>query len=165
MKRGILFLALLVVFSISGCNGPWPWMIWDIAPFELYVYVEDGEGNDMLNPEHPDSLVYNDISIRFEGETYHMDEVAQTKAYMAMFYGVCLEVDSDGRHYLQIGEFNGDTEYDQAHIILDWGNGSENRLVFSHEFWWKKHEPHHRTYVGLDGSDLVEGNAVTVVMP
>ena len=140
-------------------------MIWDIAPFELYVYVEDGEGNDMLDPEHPDSLVYNDISIRFKGETYHMDEVAQTKAYMAMFYGVCLEEDSDGRHYLQIGEFNGDTEYDQAHIILDWGNGSENRLVFSHEFWWKKHEPHHRTYVGLDGSDLVEGNAVTVVMP
>lgn len=165
MKKRILFFAVLAIFMVSGCNGPWPWMIWDIAPFELYVYVEDGEGNDMLDPEHPDSLVYNDISISFEGDVYHLDAGVQTKAYAAFFYGVCSEVDEAGRHYLKIGEFNGDTEYDSARIILDWGNGSENVLVFRHEFWWKNHKPRQRTYVGLDGSEMLEGKTVTVVMP
>ena len=53
---------------------------------------------------------------------------------------------------------------------MDWGSGSENVLIFKHEFWWKNHKPRQRTYVGLDGvgldgSEMLEGKTVTVVMP
>ena len=48
---------------------------------------------------------------------------------------------------------------------MDWGSGSENVLIFKHEFWWKNHKPRQRTYVGLNSSEMLEWKTMTVVMP
>ena len=55
--------------------------------------------------------------------------------------------------------------YFRIFAVMDWGNDSENVLIFKHEFWWKNHKPRRRTYVGLDGSEMLEGKTVMVVMP
>lgn len=55
-------------------------MIWDIAPFEISISVVDDFGNDLLDPEAPNTLANCDITAVYDGQTYKLDEMVQTKA-------------------------------------------------------------------------------------
>lgn len=53
----LLFISLLCVAvsqlaMIRGSDD----MIWDFAPIELHIAVQDAQGNDLLNPETPATL-------------------------------------------------------------------------------------------------------------
>ena len=89
MKTVNFSLSLLLCFIIAGCgDGPLPGMIWDIAPFEISISVVDDFGNDLLDPEAPNTLANCDITAVYDGQAYKLDEMVQTKAYMACFKGL-----------------------------------------------------------------------------
>lgn len=160
-------MSLLLCFIIAGCGeGPLPGVIWDIAPFEITICAVDESGNDLLDPDAPNTLANCDITAVYDGQAYKLDEMVQTKAYMACFKGLYSAVTPDGLHCIRLGEFNGDDIFENSTIVIDWGNGRDcDTIVFNHDFWWKNHKPHQSTHVSLNGSEFVESEYVSVVMP
>lgn len=53
----LLFISLLCVAGFTACDDSGSDdMIWDFAPIELHIAVQDAQGNDLLNPELPATL-------------------------------------------------------------------------------------------------------------
>ena len=47
----LLFISLLCVAGFTACDDSGSDdMIWDFAPIELHIAVQDAQGNDLLNP-------------------------------------------------------------------------------------------------------------------
>lgn len=53
----LLFISLLCVAGFTACDDSGSDdMIWDFAPIELHIAVQDVQGNDLLNPKTPATL-------------------------------------------------------------------------------------------------------------
>lgn len=126
----ILFTILTLI--CVGCNNPLieP-MIVDWAPVNLYFYVEDPAGNDLLH----DSI--SDVTLEFKGEVYHLPsstERTQT-AYMPHMYGLRFQaknteyLNPTNMNRLIFGEIDGAATMDED-IIITWPDGSKNTIHY-----------------------------------
>ena len=62
--KSVFFLLWVAVFSLfTSCknNDETDNVIWDIAPIEFHIYVEDAAGRDLLNPETENNILEQDI--------------------------------------------------------------------------------------------------------
>lgn len=144
MKRifNILTAAVLVM-SCSVVNSD---MVYDIAPIVAYIYLEDSDGQNMLDPNtREDSFDISQISAEFRGKTYAVDMSRfnetgawiSTKAYMPQFSGLMLQVDRYGKWMISFGELDGTEDIDNENLVINWGDGSSNTITIFNNFRWK----------------------------
>ena len=141
MKK--ILVIILSVFAFVSCQKEEKgiWLV-DWAPIEMFIYVQDANGQDLLNPQSESAINLDGITIEYEGETFTVKKgyslpqgvVATTRTYAAFFDGITLEVNSDGVYYLSIGEWNGDDKRDYTTVTLDWGNGESDIFGFSNDY-------------------------------
>ena len=100
MKR--IFNILTTAVLVMSCSVENSDMVYDIAPIVAYIYLEDSDGQNMLDPNtREDSFDISQISAEFRGQTYAVDMSRfnetgawiSTKAYMPQFSGLMLQVD------------------------------------------------------------------------
>ena len=105
----------------------------DWAPIMMYVYVQNDKGTDLLNPNTESSIDVSAISLQYKDKNYSVIKgySTTTRAYMASFSGVTLKVDSQGKYFLSIGEWNADDDAEYTEISLDWGDGTKDTFGFT----------------------------------
>ena len=72
MKR--IFNILTAAVLVMPCSVENSDMVYDIAPIVSYIYLEDSDGQNMLDPNtREDSFDISQISAEFRGQTYAVD--------------------------------------------------------------------------------------------
>ncbi|MFI3240540.1 MAG: hypothetical protein R3Y22_08140 [Bacteroidales bacterium] len=136
MRNLSIYCLLFVSITLSSCKGG---VDWDIAPVTLQIYVQDSDGNDLLNENTPNNILSNDIKVTYNDEEYRVtsedEEEILNRAYLAHFYGLELTRTISGEYYLFFGEFNGTDDWDES-LILDLGDGNTYNITFEHDITW-----------------------------
>lgn len=165
----LLFIPLLYIAGLTVCDDLGDDIIWDFAPIELHIAVQDGQGNDLLNPETPGNLTQQGIKAIYNGKTYEKDApVSQTKTYLAHFKGLQTMNLETGKYVITFGEFNGDNTFDNEQVIIDWNDGTQDVITFSSKLTWKsKKKPLFDRKFCLNGKDngLQSGDFVIIKEP
>ena len=129
MKRLFSILATFVLaLTATSCENHSD-MIVDWAPLIIRVYVQDTQGNDLLDPTNY-RFMASEVSAEWRGTTssytypgeippYH-----QTRAYLPHFEGVFLSQNAKG-HYIYFGELMGNGDYNDD-LIIHWNDGSKD---------------------------------------
>ena len=107
----------------------------DWAPIMIFVYVQNDKGADLLNPNTESSIDVSAISLKYKDNNYSVNKgySTTTRAYMASFNGVALEVDSQGKYFLSIGEWNADDDAEYTEVSLDWGDETKDTFGFTND--------------------------------
>lgn len=125
-----LALLSLTMFSCSDKEDIGNY-IYEFAPYNINVAVQDTVGNDLLNSER-----FNDTKFEYSGTIYNIidslnDENLQTRTIDHYFYGLRKLMGQDGYYILSFGEFSGDEDVTDKQIIIHWGDGTTDNLSFS----------------------------------
>ena len=69
MKK--ILVIILSVFAFVSCQKEEKgiWLV-DWAPIEMFIYVQDANGQDLLNPQSESAINLDGITIEYEGETF-----------------------------------------------------------------------------------------------
>ncbi len=150
-----LYLFCLILFTACSSDNEDNNMIWDFAPIELHISVQDAQGHDLVNPETPGNIAKQGIKAIYKDKIYDKDApVNQTKAYMAQFNGLQTEKTKEGNYFLTFGEFNGDKTFTDEKITIDWNDGTQDVITFSSKLTWKsQNEPVFDRKFYLNGKD------------
>lgn len=149
MKR-IPYLFLLAIALVSaGCSegGILPdddYPVVDWYPVNVILTVQDGNGNDLLDPSREDTFAHG-TTLAFKGETYGVQSIlnttaagqAQTKMYLARMRGLQLtqgqvwfsEEEQRTCYYLVFGEIDGASDMDED-LYIKWPDGSEDVIHY-----------------------------------
>ena len=117
MKRLLanISVAVAAMFILCGCP-----VAMDYTPVELAIFVNDSNGNDLLDPDNPDNFAQG-LKFEYNGTVYNVDdqlEELRTKTYMPTFHGLKLikntyhYTKNKGRYFLYFGEFSGENTFD-----------------------------------------------------
>lgn len=136
-----LFLFILTALFTVACNKEDDIVLelvdTDYAAVTLDVYASDKQGKDLLDLDHENNLLKQGISITYCGKTYSVDENIRidlsTRVYVAVPQEPYLRVAKDGSYYLCIGEWAGDSKWNDERIVIQWPDGSSNTLSFTLE--------------------------------
>ncbi len=143
-KFQLLIACLLVNVLFISCekephnhnnnNG----MIWDVTPLNVIIYVQDSDGNDLLSPQFSDNILDDDIYVTYNDMKFplgvDMSSETMSRAYLAVLSG--LHHSKYGNdYYLIFGEFDGATDWNDS-FVIHWGDGTEDKIVFQHDFEW-----------------------------
>ena len=126
MKR--LLIYVLAAFSLCSCMKCIDWV-----PVTFQIRVQDEGGKDLLDPENDNSWLLG-TRIHFRGITVEIDDTGitapVTRALPAVYKGFTLEKGSD-YYYLAFGEFDGGSDYDKEEMLIEWPDGSMNRITYT----------------------------------
>lgn len=113
----------------------------DWAPLELFVYLSDADGNNMLDPEYEHAYDSANIVLTYEGKEYGVinyltpiEPQVQPMAYLAVFDAPYICHDTKGVARLTIGEWGRVDKWDMATVDVAWGDGTTDTFAFSHDF-------------------------------
>ncbi len=145
--KSVFFLLWVAVFSLfTSCKNndeaDNDLVIWDIAPIEFHIYVEDAAGRDLLNPETEGNILKQDIYAIYDQKNYKLNEKPlQTRYYMPHFYGLKTVKGNDGRYYAFFGEFDGAIDWGYTPFSVKWGDGTIDHFSFDSKMYWKDEKP------------------------
>ncbi len=134
MKETRLHLMALTVALTSvliSCDND---MIWDIAPIKIFITVSDAEGQDLLNPDTPNSIDYREVTAEWRGETYVGDTISLftqqplTRFLMGHMHGL-VYLTEHGKSKLCFGELTGHDTYVDEPLTLHWPDGSTDVIT------------------------------------
>ena len=163
--REAIIMMLGVCFFAACDNEENDDVIWDIYPINLYIYITDSEGHDLLDSTYQDNLI-NDITVSYQGETYPVTTLreyyethngnTETRYYMTSFYGLIMcSAEQSARSYLVFGEFRGDENVDKREIILNFPDGRQAVLSYKNSYKTKSNgTPIINRSFYLDGQEL-----------
>ena len=117
----------------------------DWAPVNLYVQLQDQEGNDLLDPNDPQHNYIDGTTITFRGETFQASRLwyeqdqpfiypQDTRALLSTLYGLFFAKSSwftehsDG-YALYFGEIDGEDDMDED-LVLTWPDGQQNVIHY-----------------------------------
>lgn len=128
--------AAVLALGLISCNkenvegsdeGGW---IWDFWPIEIYMAIQDAEGNNMLDPANPDSIV-----AEFRGESYVADTTRHwryaTRAIMPTMYGLRYMKLKDSTDVLFFGEIDGAGRWTDEPLTIKWPDGTTDVITIS----------------------------------
>lgn len=151
--KGHLFLLIAgisMTMGLTACtsdDGEEEWRIWDFAPINYKISIEDTNGIDLLDSVTVDNLRER-ISIVFNGTEYtpflvdanttdSMLFYRYTRAYLTHFYGPVIEREYEQPiFYLTFGEFDGHKNYELNEIDLMLDDKKLCHLSFTNSFKW-----------------------------
>ncbi len=142
IKRFCLTLAVGLVTGLSAVScseGVGSSMIWDIAPIVVQVYVNNSDGESLIDPDSQSGPYdLTSITAQWRDSTYNVaSDEPKTKAYFAAFDGLTLKSDAYGRWYLCFGELDGEENINNENLTINWGDGSSDTITIFNKFRWK----------------------------
>lgn len=146
MKGSLKSFALNISVAFSAmlilCGCP---VAMDYLPVELAIFVNDSNGNDLLDPDNPDNFAQG-LKFEYNGTVYNVDdqiEELRTKTYMPHFDGLRLikntyhYTKNKGRYFLSFGEFSGEKTFDGTFRIT-WKDNSTDVITCYNKKYNKK---------------------------
>jgi hypothetical protein len=104
--------------------------IWDFWPIEIFMAIQDAEGNNMLDPANPDSIV-----AEFRGESFVADTASHwrnaTRAIMPTMYGLRYMKLKDSTDVLYFGEIDGAKHWVDEPLTIKWPDGTTDVITIS----------------------------------
>ena len=142
-------LCALMLLTVAACGKDEDdGIIWDIANFKIEIQVYNSDGQNMtgqvatLAPK----AVWREKTYELNKDLKDVNLPARTRALAVVFQGLYTE---NGRLYF--GEFQGSSTYDKEPLVIEWADGTTNKIEFSHELIWKDNEPLFNQQFWLDG--------------
>lgn len=181
---GSLFLVILSAIAIS-CDSSDD-IIWDIYPVEIYISIEDKDGNNLLDPETDGNLIGQNFIMNYDGEDYPADwsylnmypeerNEIRTRAYMPHFYGLIPRkywVEDETGEYIEsreyrllFGEFEGAKNQDLTFRFIVPGREGEDVIHIKHKYDYKQNKPKISNEMTLNGKKVKYGPITIVVDP
>ena len=124
MKLYIYYFILSVLLLSSSCSNEEPYRmpLDEFPPIEIYIMISDEIGNDCLNPENPNNILEDEVSVRFKGYEYRLNEPYEVNPNSdespVTFSG--LKVRSiEGKYALVFGELNGSEYYKDEGLYIN----------------------------------------------
>ncbi|MGL5682868.1 MAG: hypothetical protein ACRDDZ_07420 [Marinifilaceae bacterium] len=164
MKKIVLSLVTLMLVFLS-CNKDDDYMIWDIGPIEYYIYIEDSEGRDMLNPAYGEGFEVGSLIITYDNVDYKCSNgvsISPSKVYLPVFSGLSLR-EREGRFYLNFGELEGAKSYKDETLTIKWPDGRVDKVSFTRSYKVKKNWEPIITHVWyLNGEEVTQDKILIV---
>ena len=161
-KAFYLFSLALISLTLFSCSDEDDYgnYIFDFAPYNIIVAVQDAAGNDLLASEQ-----FNDTRFEYSGTIYNIvdslnDMNLQTRTMEHYFYGLLKLMRQDGYYILSFGEFPGDENVTDEQIIIHWGDGTTDNLSFSNYSKVKNKKAIIDRTIKVNGK-LIEGTRVS----
>ena len=161
-KAFYLFSLALISLTLFSCSDEDDYgnYIFDFAPYNIIVAVQDTAGDDLLASEQ-----FNDTRFEYSGTIYNIvdslnDMNLQTRTMEHYFYGLLKLMRQDGYYILSFGEFPGDENVTDEQIIIHWGDGTTDNLSFSNYTKVKNKKMIVDRTIKVNGK-LVEGTRVS----
>ncbi len=152
MERNFLLLILFALFG-AGCSaydGPKEGMIWDFVNYNVDFIVVDKSGNDLLNAETSGNILENDIVVTYKENEYRIDK-SRLKAIMPKPLALRIGYsDFYQATVLSFGEFSPESSYKGETFTINWGDGSEDKIMFDLYITWKRGDPTVHKHVFLN---------------
>ena len=144
-------------------------VVWDIYPINLHFTVTGENGEDLLNPSTPGNYYGLNITATYQEKTYEIDVFEDNwlpkgrASAPPKMYGIYTSQQNDGRYALVFGEINGGEKFENATIILDWGNSTQDIITFSSSVTWKGDEPNITRTFKVNGETVAENTSNPVI--
>ena len=122
MRRILLLILTAMSVTLTSCENMQ--VDADAAPVTLEIFVNDSEGNNLLDYGWLDG---KNVIATFKGETYELQKDALTRVYMPQFYGFKV-TSRDLGPFLYFGELSG-TEDMNDEFVINWGDGTFDTII------------------------------------
>ena len=125
-------LAALAIFTIVACDEDETDSVYEIdfSPVIISVEPVDESGNNLMEQMKDWKITAEWRGVVFEKDSLDFGQEPTTRYYMPHFRGIYTNSDSTKIYF---GELFGDKVYKDEQILLNWGNGDCDTIVFSHE--------------------------------
>lgn len=146
-------LAGLMVASLSGCSDhdEIENLEIDFAPVQICIMAESQDGKDLLNPAVEGNILSHDIVATYRGKEYTNGISSKSRAYMPRFYGLITMKLQNGKYALAFGELDGEEEFKNEELVIDWGDGQQDVITFTSNVDWNGQKPDIKRSYQLNG--------------
>ena len=172
MKQLFLMLSIcLTVLCFYACDkeDEPENIVWDTYPINLYFTLTGEDGEDLLNPVTPGNYFGLSTIATYEGKAYQVNLFEDNDIPMGRaiappkMYGIYTTQQKDGRYALVFGEINGGKKYEDATIVLKWGDGTQDVITFSSNRTGKGDEQQIERTFKVNGETVVENTTKTTI--
>lgn len=125
-------LAALAMTTIVACDEDETDPVYEIdfSPVTISVEPVDESGNNLMKQMKDWKITAEWRGVVFEKDSLEFGQEPTTRFYMPHFRGIYTNRDSTQIYF---GELFGNKVYKDEQILLNWGNGDCDTIVFSHE--------------------------------
>lgn len=125
-------LAALAMTTVVACDEDETdsGYVIDFSPVIISVEPIDESGNNLMAQVKDWKITAEWRGVIFEKDSLEFGKEPTTRYYMPHFRGIYTNRDSTQIYF---GELFGDNVYKDEQILLNWGNGDCDTIVFSHE--------------------------------
>ncbi len=181
--RHYAFLILVAVFmfpAMTSCsNYEEDKFIWDINPIEVFITINDANGNNLLNPQITGTLFGKGIIAEFNGnpletqweDSYNLN--SESRTYLPTFYGFTLRegikveenksIPDPTKNRMMFGELDGTKNQDVSLKIKIEGYTETWEIKIDHRIEWIKRNPKITHVATLNGKEVDERNIVITI--
>lgn len=156
---------LIPIFSLCSC-GDDDDIIWDMAPVDVMINIQDAIGNNLLSPSVAGNLQGKKIVAEYQGQEYELNWYSSDRSryYMPFFSGLTLHtgyiqsgdqlIPDQNKNYLSFGEFDGADNQDISISLHIEGYSNTWNISVSHRIKWKGNTPHVNNTATLNGKNI-----------
>ena len=139
--------AILLSMACENIEKDDDFVIIDWAPIEMYIYLSDADGNNLLDPASEECYDSANITLTYNGEQYSVDNwlrednepMAKPLEYFAEFGLIYITRDRNGVAYMTVGEWaGGGHKWDMCSVEIAWGDGTTDTFAFSSDYTYNK---------------------------
>ena len=155
MKKSVFtstLVAIALAMGFTSCNKDEyrGHLEWDAVPLSVLIFVENAEGQNLLDPNTPNNFVGDTIITEWMGKTYAMTDtvpinsgIARTRVLNAHMYGLLYVFTDDSIPALCLGNIDGAEHYDDEPATIHWPDGSTDVISITASYKWsEKKGPH-----------------------
>lgn len=165
-----MMMAVLSLVMLSSCDrddfyDDDPRCEWDASPIYFRFLLEDEEGNNLLDRDYKGNWLDKPIEIRMKKKTYEMTivEPRDTRYVPARWYGLYVIKNKRGDALLYFGEFDRAYDRDDTEFVIDWGDGTTDKVMFNNRVKYKFGVPTITTNSYFNGDKFDDYDVVRVV--
>ena len=171
----ILILIIPILLLCSCGNDEEEELIWDMAPVNVMIHIQDSKGNNLLSPSVSGNLQGKKIVAEYQDEKYELNWNASkgTRFYMPFFSGLTLQAGytqsgdhfepDQNKNYLSFGEFDGAQNQDITISLTIDGYPDPWVISVSHSIKWKGNTPLVTNTATLNGTPMSYDKIIIVL--
>ncbi len=146
--RHLKLVYLFFLFAIASCGKDDSNLIYDFAPAQVYIDIEDLDGNNLFSDEYHGILSRDNISTEisytykeetkpiFDGDYHELIHQSMSRYYMPFFYGLYVIYHTVNVNWeypvISFGEFDGAIDQNEC-FTINWPDGTHNIIEFVYD--------------------------------